>query len=74
MAIDRSFDIPFPLNDVEERWRHIQASRRAKVRFSSVDELHTRVHVTTDEDSSVEIEKVVHDLRAIGLAAREVRG
>ena len=69
MAIDRSFDIPFPLNDVQERWRHIQASRRATVRFSPVDELHTRVHVTADEDSGVELAKVIDDLRAIGLAA-----
>lgn len=69
MAVDRSFDIPYPLNDVEERWRHIQVGRRATVRFSLVDEVHTRVHVTTDEDSGVELEKVIDDLRAIGLAA-----
>lgn len=62
------------MNDVQERWRHIQASRRAKVRFSAVDELHTRVHVTTDEDSGVEVEKVMDDLRAVGLAGREAAG
>ena len=74
MAIDRSFDIPFPLNDVQERWRQLQAKRRAEVRFSVIDELHTRVHVTTDEDSGVEVEKVMDDLRSVGLAGREAAG
>lgn len=71
MAIDKTFDIPIPMQDVQVRWRQIQAGRRAKVHLSPVDEQHTRVRVSADDDAGIEVEKIMDDLRAVGLAGPE---
>ncbi|HJT62066.1 MAG TPA: hypothetical protein VJ797_10340 [Burkholderiales bacterium] len=69
MALERTFDIPIPVHDVQERWRQIQAHRRAQVRFSPIDENHTRVHVAEHE-----FDQVMGVLREVGLAGREAAG
>ena len=67
MAIEKTFDIPIPIQDVQVRWREIQATRGAKVHFSPVDEQHTRVRVSANDDAGIDVEKIMDDLRAAGL-------
>jgi hypothetical protein len=74
MAIDKTFDIPIPMQDVQVRWREIQARRGTKVHFTPVDDQHTRVRVSTDGDDGTDVEKVLDDLRAVGLSGPEAAG
>lgn len=69
----RELDIPIPVKNVEDKWRELQARRRAavEVHFSIVDESHTRVQLEGEPD---EIDRVVADLRDTGLGGREFAG
>lgn len=69
MALERTFDVPFPLHDVQERWKQIRSERLAQVRFSVVDESHTRVHVPEHD-----FDQVMSDLQGTGLAGAEAAG
>ena len=62
MAINRFWDVPLPMQDVQGRWREVQGSRQARVRFAPIDESHTRV------------EKIKGDPRGVGLAGRRQAG
>src|SRR5688572_2847962 len=57
MAINRFWDVPLPMQDVQGRWREVRESRQARVRFSPIDESHTRVEVSGDDDAGMEVEK-----------------
>jgi hypothetical protein len=74
MAINRFWDVPLPMQDVQGRWREVRESRQARVRFSPIDESHTRVEVSGDDDAGMEVEKIMGDLRRVGLAGREAAG
>jgi hypothetical protein len=57
--IEKQFDIPVPLQDVQAQWHRVQGQRRAQVRLAVIDEQHTRVHVTGD---AADVDKILSDL------------
>lgn len=63
--VTREFDIPIPLRDVVVQWRRLQARRRAEVRFSPIDEQHTRAEVSAED--AADVDQVLGDLAAAGL-------
>ena len=69
--LEKQFDIPIPLQDVEAQWQRVKARRNAEVRFLPIDEQHSRVHVTGDE---AEVDQVVGDLRGTGLSGAAAAG
>jgi len=70
--LEKHFDVPIPLQDLEAQWQRAQRRSRAEVRFSPIDEQHTRVHVSGD--AQADVDQVVGDLRRAGLAGPEAAG
>jgi len=70
--IEKQFDIPIPLQDVEAQWRRVQKARRAEVRLSVIDESHTRVHVSGEDPA--ELDRVAGELAGTGLSGVAAAG
>jgi hypothetical protein len=70
-AIERIIELAMPRQDVEGEWQRVQAKRRARVRFTQIDERNTRAHISGEAG---DVEAVMGDLRAFGLAGREAAG